>query len=202
MATTRPGPSNPNLGGGGGGLELSGQITAISGALVSSIGAFYAVDAQKYNLRSEALNLAFQGSIAGINAQIAEQDANALLRAGQQEKALSTLRFGQVKAASRAVQGASGLQAGVGSAGEIQASIELAKDLDSMTIESNALRAAGAARLQAVNLRNRAMLARVSAASARRFSSTLSPGLAALTSLIGGAGQVTSSFLSRQGREG
>jgi hypothetical protein len=187
-------------GGGGGGLEDFGQVTAVAGALLSSIGAFYGVQSQRYQLRSRSLSLLFQASTAGLNAQVAEIDAAAILEAGKFEKGLSTLRFGQIKATSATQQAAAGVQAGVGSAGEVQASIELAKDIDSLTIERNAVRAAGAARLRAVNFRNQAALARVSAANVRRFSSTLSPGLAGLTSLIGGSSQVASSFLAGQGR--
>lgn len=172
----------------------------MAGAAVSAIGAFYGTQAQRYTLRSNALSLQFQASTAGLNAQLAEQEANVILQAGKQEKAFATLRFGQLKATSRATQAAAGVQAGVGSAGEVQASIELAKDIDALTIERNAVRAAGQARLRAVDFRNQASLARVSAANARRFSSTLSPGLAALTSLIGGSSQVASAFLSRGGR--
>lgn len=203
MATTYD-PSNTAVAGPGNsllgadtlaGIKDFGVIMGVTGILQSAIGSYYAVQAQRYQLRSQALDLEFQGSIADINARAAEQDAQATLRAGQQQKALSTLRYGQAKAASRTRQAAAGVQAGVGSAGEVQASIEVAKELDSLTIERNAVRAAGASRTRAVNFQNQALLSRVSAANVRRTAGTLNPALAATTSLIGGAGQVASQWL-------
>ena len=183
-----------------GGISQASMILAAFGAVNSAIGSYYSALGQRYELRSQASSLDFEGSMADLNARLAERDASALLEAGKHEKALSTLRFGQVKEASRTRMAAGGVELGVGSAAEVQTSIEAAKEIDSLTIERNALRAAGASRMQAVNLRNQAQLARVSAANLRRTAGTISPALSAFTSLIGGAGQVSSAYLSRQGR--
>jgi hypothetical protein len=179
-------------------LQTFGIVLGIGGALTSAVGAYYSVLGQRYQLRSQALSRDFEASIAGFNARAAERDAQALIQAGQQRKGLSTLRFGQLKAASRTRTAAAGVQAGVGSAAEVQASIEAVKEIDSLTIELNAVRAAGAARTRAVDFRNRALFARVSAANARRSAGALSPGLAAATSLLGGAGRVSSQFLDQE----
>jgi hypothetical protein len=180
------------------GLASFGLIMGAVGTLTSSIGAYYSTLAQRYQLRSQALDLEFQGSIANINARAAERDAHIALEAGRHEKAASTLRYGQAKESVRAQTAAAGVQAGVGSAAEVQASIELAKQTDSLTIERNAFRAAGASRARAVDFRNQALLSRVSAGNLRRFAKTMKPGLSALTSFIGGAGQVSSSYLYQQ----
>ena len=193
-------------GGGGGGASTSGlqglsQASlglGVVGAMLSSIGSYYSVLSQRYQVRSQALDLEFQGTMSDLSARSAELDANALLEAGAQEKGLSTLRYGQAKAESRTRTAAAGLQAGVGSAAEVQASIEAAKQLDSLTIERNTFRAIGSARSAAVNFRNRALISRVSAHNLRQFAGSVSPFLAGATSLIGGAGQVTSSFLAQQ----
>lgn len=175
-----------------------GLALGAAGAAMSAIGAYQAVQAQQFQLGSQASNLDFQGTMADFNARLAERDAHDAIEAGRHQKGLSTLRFGQIKSSSRTRLAASGVQAGVGSAAEVQTSIEAAKEIDSLTIERSAVRAAGSARLRAVDSRNRASFARVSAGNLRRQAGALSPGLAALTSLIGGAGQVTSSFLFQQ----
>jgi hypothetical protein len=170
----------------------------ISGMVSQTIGAYYAAQAQRYRARSERLNLEFQGSIADINARAAERDAQDLLAAGQLEKMSATLRYGAVKATSRARIAASGLQAGVGSAAEVQTSIEAAKEIDALTIDRNAVRAANASRMRAVNYRNEALLARVSARNVHDMAHSLSPAFAAFTSLLGSAGPLADSLSQRQ----
>jgi hypothetical protein len=180
------------------GLATFGLVLGVAGALSQTIGAYYSTVSQRYQLRSQALDLELAGSIADLNARAAEQDAAAIARAGQQQKGLATLRYGQAKAESRTRTAAAGLQAGVGSAAEVQASIELAKELDAFVIEENALRAAGNARRRAVDERNRALLARTQASSLRRIGKSLSPTLSSISSLIGGAGQVSQALLFQE----
>jgi len=170
------------------GLSVFGIAMQAAGMVSQSIGAFYSAQANRYAARAQRLNLEFAGSIADINARAAENEAAAMLEAGRTDKATSTLQFGAAKAAVRARRGASGLQSGVGSAAEVDASIEAAKEIDSLTIDRNALRAAGAASTRAVNLRNQALLSRVSAKNVHDTSQSISPGLAAFSSLLGGAG--------------
>ena len=179
------------------GLQTFGTVLGISGALLSAIGSYRAAESQRYQLESQALELELQGSLANLNARAAEQDAEAILEAGAREKGRTTLRFGQVKGAARARAAAAGIQAGVGSAAEVQVSIEAAKEIDSLTIERNAVRAAGAARLRGVNLRSQALLSRVGVQNLRRGARSLSPGLAAATSLTGSAATVTGQILQQ-----
>ena len=63
--------------GGAGGLSSFSTIMGVAGAASSAIGAFYAVESQRYRLRSEASSLEFEGSIADLNASNAERDAAA-----------------------------------------------------------------------------------------------------------------------------
>lgn len=171
------------------GLETAGGIAMVAGVFTSAVGAFYAAKTQQNQLESEALNREFQETIANINARSAESDASAILRAGRQERALSTLRFGAVKGERRARLGARGIQAGVGSAAEELASVQFASDVDSHSIDINTLRAAQAARRRAVNFRNVADIAGVNARNARRSRRSINPALSAGTSLLtGGAG--------------
>jgi hypothetical protein len=175
-------------------LSNFGLLMAGTGALVSSIGSFYAAKTAQYKFESDALSLDFQQTISNINARAAEFDAQQALEAGKQRKALATLRFGQLKAESRVSAAARGVQAGVGSAAEVQASIEFAKDVDAFTIDSNAFRAARAARRRALDFRNQAGAAGVGAANARSSRRSLNPALAAFTTALGGVGRVGSDF--------
>lgn len=165
-----------------------------AGAVSSAIGAFYSVQAAQYRAKSTALSLEFQQQMSFMNARAAERDAQRSLLAGQREAGRVGLQYKQLKGATVARQAAAGIQGGVGSAGEIAASIELAKETDQLTITRNAVRAANAHRTGRVNALNRGQLAGVSAANLKTTAGAMSPGLSGLTSLVGGAGQVASSW--------
>lgn len=193
-------PNKPSGAAGASGLSNFSNVMAVAGAAVSSIGAFFSASSTRYAGRSQALNLEFEASIAGVNAELAERSAATAIRAGRQTKAAVTEQFGQIRSSAQVTQAASGLQAGVGSSAEVLASIELAKARESSTIDMNTVRAVNAARMQAVDLRNRALLNRVSAHNLRTQANNISPWLAGATSLIGAAGPVASQFLSKGGR--
>lgn len=176
------------------GLHTFGTIMSVAGVLTGAIGSFYAAKTQKYQLQGQALSLEFERSIANLNSRAAERDAQAILEAGRQEKALTTLRHGQAIATQRASQAARGLQAGVGSVAEMAATSILAKDLDALTIDADTVRAANAARLRAVDLRSRGRLAGVGAANLRGTAGSVSPFLATTSSLLTGAGRVSRSI--------
>ena len=107
------------------------------------------------------------------------------------------MQFGQVKAATRVSAAARGIQAGVGSAAEISASVELAASVDAMTIDINTLRQVSGARRRAIDFRNQALLTGVSAQNVRGSERSISPGLQAFTTLLGGAGEVASGIAQR-----
>jgi len=177
-------------------LETFGNVSQIAGTVNQAIGGFFEAEAQRGELKSQALSFDFQKSIANINARAAEQDAHAFIEAGRRQRALSTLRAGQVAGDTRAAQAASGIQAGVGSAAEVRTSQEFTKELDAFAIDANAFRQASAARRRAVDLRNQAQLARVSAENVRGLRRSISPALAAGTTLLSGSADVARSFAS------
>lgn len=174
--------------------DLSGPGFALqaAGALMGAIGEYYRVKSAKNQARAEALNLEFQASMSDINARQAEIAAQDLIRAGHHEVGRLGIQAAQERGAFHATTGGSGTVAGVGSSAELEASARLIQEIDALTITENSVRAAGEARLQGVGLRNRAALARVSATNVRSYAATLSPWLAAGTSLIGGASSVAS----------
>ena len=187
-------------GGGGGGLQGFSNIMAVAGVGVSAIGAFFAASSARYAGRSRALNLEYEASLAGINAELADLAEASAIRAGRGEFARVTEQFGRLRSSARVEQAASGLQAGVGSSAEVLASIEVVKARETSTISMNTVRAANAARLRAIDLRNRALLNRVSAFNIRQQANNISPFLAGATSLVGSAGPVASQFISQGGR--
>jgi hypothetical protein len=165
---------------------------------MGSIGGFYNALSERNQLRSRALSADFEASMASLDARSAEEDAQWDLKAGQQQRALVTLQHGQERAAQLASQGASGLQIGVGSLAEARASTEWAKQVDALTIDANATRAANQARLRAVNARNRALLATVSARNIRRASGSINPWMTAFGSLLGSGSQVAQRWYAYQ----
>lgn len=179
--------SNSNLG-------IMSVTLQAAGAGLSAVNAFYAAKSAKYQSRSQALDLEFQSTIAGMNARQAEQQAQSLLYAGNQEIAARTMQYAQAASSEKARQGASGATVGVGSAAELNRSIEYAKDVDRYTISANSVRAANAARMQRTNLLSQQRMLGVQAGNVRRLASASSAGGAAFTTLLGASAAPVSTY--------
>lgn len=149
-------------------------------AAASAVGSFYGARSQQIAARGAA-------AIADINAGQSELAAQQELARGNAEVAAASQRAGQVKGAQRAALAANGVDLGTGSAAEMLTSTDLQKENDINTITANAVRAAWGQRMQATNFKNKALTKRASADS-------ISPGMSAFTSLLGGATQVASSW--------
>lgn len=188
--TQSPVSSRPSSGGGYGGLAQASFWLQIGGALVGAVGSYYQAKARKDELKSQALSLDFEASMAAINARQVEADAQTILEAGQQQNALQGLQYAQVKAADRASAAARGVVVGTGSSADAQRSIDFAATQDRLTISANAIRAAGERKSQAVDLRTRGTLASVSAGNLRASARSINAGLAAGTTLLGASGQI------------
>lgn len=167
-----------------------GMVMSIGGYLNQAVGTYYAAQAQRYQLKSQALDLEYRQTMAALNARAAANDAVLELQAGQQEAGRVGLQYRQVRGAHRASAAARGLQGGVGSEAEVAASIEYAKEADMITINANAVRAANAARARGVGLQAEARMAGLGAENARRTAGLISPWMGAGTSLLGSAGSV------------
>lgn len=184
--TTAPAASSQ----GGSSVPVGGVLQAVSGA----VGGYYAALSRRGELRQQALSLDFESFTSQIDARSSELDAMAVLDAGKQALGQYTMQSGQFRASVVASQAASGVQAGVGSAAEVLASLDLKKELDTMTIKSNAVRRAAALRIQAQNQRNAADMARVSAANTRRTArgvNEYSHLVSGVASLLGSAGSAS-----------
>ena len=180
--------------GGGASWGSLGAMSMIAGGVMSAIGAYYQAENQKLQLKSQASAADFASRIAGINARNAEADAQFAIEAGRREAALYSLRAAQQRAATTVSLGARGIQAGVGSAAEVQASNEIAKRLDLQAIDTNTLRQSQAIRRQAVNERQQALLGGVSARNLRASARSIQPWAGAAGQLLGTAGQAASIY--------
>lgn len=163
-------------------LATASLIGQIGGGVTSAIGGYFSAATQKATLKGQA-------AVADTNARIAELGAQSALLQGQQQVGALTLRAGQLKSSQRAAMAANGIDLGVGSAVELQASTDIMAQIDKNTIEANAVRSAWGYRTQAVNFQNEALTKRTTAGA-------ISPFGAAAGSLLGSAGSVASSWYS------
>lgn len=158
------------------------MYASLAGMASSAIGSFYSAKSQKSSLK-------FQADMAEINAKLAETSAQGAMLRGEREVGALTLKAGMLKGRQRVALAANGVDLGVGSAAEIQASTEIMKEIDANTIKSNAVMEAWGHRTQSVNSRNEGLMARSTA-------SGISPFGSAAGSLLGNAGQVASQWYS------
>lgn len=160
---------------------------AVAGAVQSAIGSYYQVKSQKLQIESQASSLQFQQSLSEINARQAEFQAQNILLAGERQAGQYTMQAGQRMGSTRAALAARGGVLSEGSNLEVMASQELAKEIDTLTINANTVRAAEAARTQRVNYMNQSLMQGVSAANMLASGSSISPFTSAATSLLGSA---------------
>lgn len=169
-SSTSPAPATPAVQETAGGLSWAdvGYITMGAGAASQLVGTFFSVRAQQSEQKALSLSMEHESSMAAHNARAAEQEAQSIVRGGQHDIAIATMQAGADKSAARADAAGRGVLLGVGSAAEIEASINLVKEMDVMAIRSNTAQAAAAARTRGVNARNAVRLGLMSARNARR----------------------------------
>lgn len=163
-------------------LASASLIGQIGGGVTSAIGGHFGAATQKAMLKGQA-------DVAAVNARIAELGAQSALYQGQQQVGALTLKAGQLKSSQRATLAANGVDLGVGSASEIQASTDIMKEIDANTLTANAVRSAWGYRTQAMNFQNEALTKRATAGSISPFGS-------AASSLLGSAASVAGSWYS------
>lgn len=162
------------------------MTTAIFGAASQAIGTYYSAKAQQDNLK-------FQADMAKINARMAESQAQHVMDSAHEAIAQVGYKAGKIKGAQKAAMAANGIQLGVGSAKEVVATTDIMKEIDTLTINANAVRAVGEARMQAVNYSNQAAMAQASA-------STINPFGMGATSLLGSAGNIAENYIQNKMR--
>ncbi len=171
-------------------MSQTGSIFAIGGAVTGAIGSYYAAQNQKAQLESQASSMRFQSDISELNAAQAEFTAQQILRAGQQKQGQIGLRAGKIKSSQRASMAARGIDLGVGSAVETIATTDLMKEIDMLTVNADTVRSSEAARLQRQNYLTASALQDVSASNLAASGDSISPFMAAGSSILGSAGSV------------
>lgn len=167
-----------------------GPMLAVTGMVTGAIGSYYSAKSQQNQLKSQSMTMDFQKAMSDINAKQAELQAQTLLETGQKQIGQVTMRAGQVKSASRASMAARGIDissGGTGNVADVFATTDLMKEIDSLTINTNSVRASEAARTQSMNYTTQGMMQGVSANNLRASADSISAGVAVSTSLIGGA---------------
>jgi hypothetical protein len=172
------------------GMSDFGMGLSYGGTAGSAIGSFYAIRSQQHETKSRALSQKHLETMSRINARAAEVEAREIELAGRKTLQLSQLANQQEHGTLVARQGSRGIRLDSGSALEERVSLQLAQEIDEMTITRNTVAAAGQARLRAVGLRNRAGLARVSANNLRRTAGSMSAVTAGTTNLLSGLGGI------------
>jgi hypothetical protein len=175
-------------------MSQFGSIFSIGGAVTGAIGSYYAAQSQKAQLDSQASSMRFQSDISELNAAQAEFTAQQIMRAGQQRQGQIGLRAGKIKSSQRASMAARGIDLGVGSAVETIATTDLMKEIDMLTVNADTVRSAESARQQRQNYLTASTMQDVSASNLAGSASTISPFLAAGTSILGSAGSVANAW--------
>lgn len=192
--TTGMNPTQTKIAAGASTVKNIGLFTTVMGGINSAIGSYYAAQTAKYQQKSQASSLEFQSDMAAINARQAEYSAQSIMDQGKTQVQQYTMQYGQQRASTVAQTGARGIAIGEGSSKEVLASMDLVKDLDVLTINSNATRAAWGERAAATNYSNQSLIDRTSAQNTKRSADSISPGLAVGTSLLNSATGVASQW--------
>jgi len=176
------------------GANAFGALMAASGAAEKAIGSYYSAKTNIYELKSRASTLEFEASQSRVDAGMAEIDAQSILAAGRFEKGQRSLNYAQEAGMLKAGTAASGVEIGVGNAAEAEASLELSKRIDMLTVTTNTLQAAGQSRMRGAQLKGRALLNEASARNMHRAANLISPGRELAKSLYGSTAQIVASF--------
>lgn len=149
---------------------------SLAGLGFSAFGAY-----QQSRAAREQAN--YSAAVAANNARVSEWQAQDAIRRGDEEANRIAREARQLKGAQRVSLAAKGLDLNAGTAGELQDQTDFFSLADQGTARNNARREAWATRAQGSNFSAQAQAERNKAGS-------ISPGFAAATSLIGGAGAV------------
>ena len=168
----------------------------VSSLLTGLVGDKARANAEKYRLRSQALNFEHQRDMAQINKRLLESQAQHIGRAYDKQMALQTLKAGQAISRSKASFAARGIQMGVGSTANVFASANLIKEIDRLTMNTNKVRAMNTKRGQAVNMGIRGDMAGMSANNLFSTASSISPFMNMTSTFLTGASSIVSGLPS------
>lgn len=143
--------------------------------------------------QSQSRMYGYQAQVAQINSNIALQNADYARMQGEQQSVIEGRKGAQQLGGIRAAEGASGLNVNSGSAAQVQASQKGTTALDLNQIRSNAAKTAYDFDVQSTEDINQAGLYTAASANAKTAGD-----ISALSSIVGGAGSVSSKWLAGQ----
>ncbi len=168
--------ANSGAGGQPAGVSPNWAIAAgVFSQLASAYAGFHQARMATFEAKSQASAFGHRAVMLQMDQRAAERRAASILEQGQSQVGAVTLEGGQRRAAIEAATAARGVEAGVGSAAEVQASEKLIQDIDVSNVTLGAVQAANAARTGAVAIENEARAARVSSRNLRRSARVAAP---------------------------
>lgn len=170
-------------------IQNIGTASSIASAFVAIVGAVGSAMVSRENLKAQGDTLEHQAFMSSINARRAERQAAAIMEQGRDQIAQMTAEAGQVKAKQVTSAAARGVEIGRGSARDITDTTEIVKEVERLAINRASVERAGAARMQATDLMNQSLLARVGAGNLRRSARQISPAAAGGQAFISSVGQ-------------
>jgi hypothetical protein len=163
------------------GQELSemGSAAVTAATALAAVSAYFGVKTQQETLKTQALQMEFKASAYDQAAAQAQNQSYLIIESGKDEISRRGMRAGQERAAQIANAARRNVVISAGSSAEVRASMEIARQMEARSININTLRQANAMRTQALDARNAAESARLSARIARKQASDkLIPALA------------------------
>jgi len=157
-------------------------LFATTASTLTTVGTAVAAGSAIYGGITGAQAASYQSKVAKANAEIAQQNAQSSLMAGQEAESAKRMETGRRIGAAIAAQGASGIDVGFGAPVEVQTALANEGNLDALTLRYNAAR-------QALGYQNQEQgyLAESSFAKQQGTQSLVKGALGATTSIIGGA---------------
>lgn len=176
------------------GMQGAGYSMQAAGLVMSAVGSYYSAKSQKLAMEAQARTAEFQSKLSGVNERIARRAAADTFMAGRKQIAMMTLQAGLAKSGQAASMAARGIQAGVGSARDVMASMDFARQSDALQIDSNATRQAGAQLMESTQFGIQGMMQRAQARNIRAQAKGINPWMAVAGTLMGGGGQMMSNL--------
>lgn len=135
--------------------SMSGSQMALAGASIfSSVASMFSAWSAS---KTEKKLYAIQAKMQALQAQAAKNQAEDILRAGNQKVAAITYQAGQAKASSKVSMAASGVRVGTGSSKEVLATHDIVKEMQVNQTIANTIAQSYGAKRQAVNASNKAL---------------------------------------------
>lgn len=172
-----------------------GEAAGWAAVGMSAVAGFFSAQTKQQTLKTKALQAEFAGTQADLQARDYEDQALAIISAGNAEISRRGMQAGQERGRQLVNSARRGVRISAGSSAEVRASMELVRQMEARTIRTNVRRKAQQARRAALNARLKAAAARGTAANLRGAAKAISPGLVALGGAAQTGMQISSAFI-------